>query len=62
MVPLAAPGVFTAAILMFIYAWNEFFFAFLIMTYQEFQTLPDGITLFYGQHTLSWGIHKNYRL
>ena len=31
MVPLAAPGVFTAAILVFIYAWNEFFFALLIM-------------------------------
>ena len=25
--PLAAPGIFTAALLVFIYAWNEFFFA-----------------------------------
>ena len=55
MVPLAAPGVFTAAILVFIYAWNEFFFALLIMTRQTFQTLPVGIALFQGQYTLPWG-------
>jgi multiple sugar transport system permease protein len=54
-VPLAAPGVFTAAILVFIYAWNEFFFALLIMTQQKFQTLPVGIALFQGQYTLPWG-------
>jgi multiple sugar transport system permease protein len=54
-IPLAAPGVFTAAILVFIYAWNEFFFALLIMTRQKFQTLPVGIALFQGQYTLPWG-------
>lgn len=54
-VPLAAPGVFTAAILVFIYAWNEFFFALLIMTQQDFQTLPVGIALFQGQYTMPWG-------
>jgi len=54
-VPLAAPGVFTAAILVFIYAWNEFFFALLIMTQQQLQTLPVGIALFQGQYTLPWG-------
>jgi multiple sugar transport system permease protein len=55
MVPLAVPGVFTAAILVFIYAWNEFFFALLIMTHQKFQTLPVGIALFQGQYTMPWG-------
>ncbi len=55
MVPLAAPGVFTAAILVFIYAWNEFFFALLIMTQQGYQTLPVGIALFQGQYTMPWG-------
>ena len=55
MMPLAAPGVFTAAILVFIYAWNEFFFALLMMTQQNFQTLPVGIALFQGQYTLPWG-------
>jgi multiple sugar transport system permease protein len=54
-VPLTAPGVFTAAILVFIYAWNEFFFALLIMTQQDIQTLPVGIALFQGQYTMPWG-------
>jgi multiple sugar transport system permease protein len=54
-IPLAAPGVFTAAILVFIYAWNEFFFALLIMTERGYQTLPVGIALFQGQYTLPWG-------
>jgi multiple sugar transport system permease protein len=53
--PLAAPGIFTAAILIFIYAWNEFFFALLIMTRQEYQTLPVGIALFQGEYSLPWG-------
>jgi len=55
MLPLAAPGIFTAAILIFIYAWNEFFFALLIMTQQDVQTLPVGIALFQGQYTMPWG-------
>lgn len=55
MIPLSAPGVFTAAILVFIYAWNEFFFALLIMTQREYQTLPVGIALFQGQYTIPWG-------
>ncbi len=53
--PLSAPGVFTAAILVFIYAWNEFFFALLIMTRPERQTLPVGIALFQGEYTIPWG-------
>lgn len=53
--PLAAPGIVTAAILIFIYAWNEFFFALLIMTQKAHQTLPVGIALFQGQYTLPWG-------
>lgn len=55
MIPLATPGLFTAAILVFIYAWNEFFFALLVMTQQRYQTLPVGIALFQGQYTLPWG-------
>ncbi len=54
-VPLAAPGVFTAAILTFIYCWNEFFFALLIMTRGDYQTLPVGIALFPGEYTMPWG-------
>lgn len=55
MLPLAAPGVFTAGLLVFIYAWNEFLFALLIMTERQVQTLPVGIALFQGQYTMPWG-------
>jgi len=55
MLPLAAPGLFTAAILIFIYAWNEFFFALLILTDPTKQTLPVGIALFQGEFTMPWG-------
>ena len=53
--PLAAPGLFTAAILVFIHAWNEFFFALIILTDPRLQTLPVGIALFPGEYTMPWG-------
>lgn len=53
--PLSAPGFFTASILVFIYTWNEFFFALLIMTDPHMQTLPVGIALFPGEFTMPWG-------
>jgi len=53
--PLAAPGLFTAAILVFIHAWNEFFFALIILTDPALQTLPVGIALFPGEYTMPWG-------
>jgi multiple sugar transport system permease protein len=53
--PLAAPGILTAALLVFIYAWNEFFFALIIMTDPSVQTLPVGIALFPGEYTMPWG-------
>jgi len=53
--PVAAPGIFTAAILVFIHAWNEFFFALIILTYPAVQTLPVGIALFPGEYTMPWG-------
>ena len=53
--PLSAPGLFTAAILTFIYAWNEFFLALLIMTDPATQTMPVGIALFQGEYTIPWG-------
>jgi multiple sugar transport system permease protein len=53
--PLAAPGIFTASILCFIYAWNEFFLALLILTDPAKQTIPVGIALFQGEHVIPWG-------
>jgi multiple sugar transport system permease protein len=53
--PLAMPGVFTTAILVFIAAWNEFLFALTINTQEAMKTVPVGIVLFQGKYTMPWG-------
>lgn len=53
--PVAAPALFTAAILTFIYAWNEFFFASFIADREEIRTLPVAIAQFHGRFSLPWG-------
>ncbi|MDN3017526.1 carbohydrate ABC transporter permease [Paenibacillus sp. BSR1-1] len=53
--PLAVPGIFTTAILVFIAAWNEFFFALTINTDEKYKTVPIGIAMFQGQFTIPWG-------
>ena len=46
--PLAAPGVFTTLILVFIFAWNDFVFAFTLTATSSAQTVPAAIALFPG--------------
>ena len=46
--PLAAPGVFTTAILLFIASWNEFLFARTFMSMAEQVTAPVAIAQFEG--------------
>ncbi|MGC5325080.1 carbohydrate ABC transporter permease [Brevibacillus sp. SYSU BS000544] len=53
--PLALPGVFTTAILVFIAAWNEFLFALTINTKESMKTVPVGIAMFQGKYTMPWG-------
>jgi len=45
-VPIARPGIFSAAILQFLFAWNEFFFALLLTTGTESRTLPLTLSYF----------------
>jgi multiple sugar transport system permease protein len=47
-VPLAAPGVFTAAILVFIFAWNDFIFANTLTSTDEARTVPATLAFFTG--------------
>jgi multiple sugar transport system permease protein len=46
--PLAAPGLFTTMILVFIFAWNDFVFAFSLTATSAAQTVPAAIALFPG--------------
>ncbi len=47
-VPLAAPGVFTAAILTFFFAWNEFVLAISLTSTTASRTVPAQMSYFVG--------------
>lgn len=47
-VPLAAPGVFTAAILTFFFAWNEFVLAISLTSTTAARTVPAQMSYFVG--------------
>jgi multiple sugar transport system permease protein len=47
-VPLAAPGVFTAAILTFFFAWNEFVLALSLTSTTAARTVPAQLSYFVG--------------
>jgi multiple sugar transport system permease protein len=47
-VPLAAPGVFTTALLVFIFCWNDFLFAISLTSTQRSQTATVAIANFTG--------------
>ncbi len=47
-VPLAAPGMFTAAILVFIFAWNDFLFANTLTSTEQARTVPATLAFFTG--------------
>jgi multiple sugar transport system permease protein len=49
-VPLAAPGVFTTAIIAFIAAWNEFIIALSMVNKKEMQTATVAISKFTGAY------------
>jgi multiple sugar transport system permease protein len=49
-IPLAAPGVFTTAIITFIAAWNEFIIALSMVNKKEMQTATVSISKFTGAY------------
>ncbi|HZA90752.1 MAG TPA: carbohydrate ABC transporter permease [Solirubrobacterales bacterium] len=48
-VPLAAPGMFTAAILVFIFSWNDFLFAISLTSSDASRTVPAALAFFTGE-------------
>jgi ABC-type glycerol-3-phosphate transport system permease component len=53
--PLAAPGIASAAILTFLYCWNEFLFALSFTLGPERYTVPVSIMLFRSRYQIPWG-------
>ncbi|MBY0574969.1 MAG: carbohydrate ABC transporter permease [Undibacterium sp.] len=47
--PISAPGIIATATFIFLLAWDELFFSWVLTSSSEVQTIPVGIRLFIGQ-------------
>ncbi len=54
LLPVAAPGLATTAILVFVTAWNELLFALTFLSSPEKRTVPVAISLFASGHVDPW--------
>jgi N,N'-diacetylchitobiose transport system permease protein len=56
LLPLVAPGLVATSVFAFIQAWNEFIFAYILLTDSQKQTLTVWLAGFYGtSHGTDWG-------
>ncbi|UCE30304.1 MAG: carbohydrate ABC transporter permease [Burkholderiales bacterium] len=53
--PLSAPGLLAAGLLVFVFCWNEFLFALAFTATDAARTVPVGIALFPGLHEIPYG-------
>jgi multiple sugar transport system permease protein len=54
MLPIARPGIAAAAILTFLFSWNEFLFS-LVLGGSSVTTIPVGLYKFIGYQQIDWG-------
>ncbi len=53
--PLAAPATASAALLSFLFSWNEFLFAYTFSATEASRTVPVALALFPGVFEVPWG-------
>ena len=53
--PLSTPGIAAAALFIFITAWGEYIFSFLLMSSEAHKTLPVGLNYWISVYSISWG-------
>jgi multiple sugar transport system permease protein len=53
-IPLTTPGIAATTVLCIIFSWNEFLFA-LVLSNQNTQTVPVGVSSFIGSVSIDWG-------
>jgi len=53
--PLVAPGMASAALLAFLFSWNEFLFAYTFTATEASRTVPVALALFPGVFEVPWG-------
>jgi raffinose/stachyose/melibiose transport system permease protein len=51
LVPLGRPAVLTMMVLVFMWTWNEFLLALVMVSSESLRTAPLGLAFFQGQHT-----------
>src|SRR5262245_23428021 len=54
-VPLVAPGLASAGLLVFLASWNEFLFAYTFTASESSRTVPVALALFPGVFEVPWG-------
>jgi ABC-type glycerol-3-phosphate transport system permease component len=55
--PTALPGLISVAIIDFTSAWNEYLFALIFISSNQYRTLPIGLSVLIGQDSVdSWGL------
>lgn len=54
--PVVMPGVLTMLVLFFIWTWNDFFLALVMVTKEELRTLPLGLAFFQGKYTSNYAL------
>jgi ABC-type glycerol-3-phosphate transport system permease component len=54
-VPAIAPGIAAAAVLTFMFTWNEFLFAYTFTATEASRTVPVALALFPGVFEIPWG-------
>ncbi|ELZ32485.1 ABC transporter integral membrane protein [Halogeometricum pallidum JCM 14848] len=55
-VPLSSPAIATTAIFAWIFAWNEFVMALILINDDAKTTLPPGLSSWIGQYSLQWDL------
>ena len=55
LVPLIAPGLVATSVFAFVQAWNEFIFAYVLLSSQENQTLQVWLASFTTRRGTDWG-------
>jgi ABC-type glycerol-3-phosphate transport system permease component len=54
--PLSLPGLAATGIYIFLLSWNEFFFALTFMNTTDMRTIPVGLSSFFAEHSVDWGL------
>jgi raffinose/stachyose/melibiose transport system permease protein len=49
--PIARPAILTMVVLFFVWTWNDFLLALVLISTEQFRTLPLGLAFFQGRYT-----------